>query len=515
MDAAGKQIQTKIDSARVLFAAIEKLANAAERTPAKKDLRGSHDLRGARGPSCKPDAGLSAEASAQCMPCEPGESSSAAVESCAELRVTKKHEPPGDRVKAILGNLQAELVAQEVRYALSTGHLFLKAATGGEGGRVAAREEFMRVVASEDFAGSIDRLVGKAEVAVGELGIKFRTPGSASAAKTTVSGARRALSKSKALATERKIPARASPPTPAGLVDLCADTQKLLDSYPRALPPGPNIRHSATSERLQSESSSSKSGSGSLPARVDYEWCIDCNAEMVVDPDRSELRCLECGALRPLDGTVFDDAQFYSQEGQKAKSGTFNPNRHFQHWWTHIYAREPEEEIGDVDDPENQYGEKTLEKMRAIVRRDRKILRLLTVNDVRGMLRELGLTELNKNVALIMKKLTGIGPPTPSDQLSHKVEKYFSKAIEIGESVKRDGRVNRNYYPIYVMKLLDALLPPDDRENRRVLYYIYLQSDDTLTNDDLDWQLICADPEMNGIKYVPTDRTMPMKYQPL
>jgi hypothetical protein len=72
---------------------------------------------------------------------------------------------------------------------------------------------------------------------------------------------------------------------------------------------------------------------------------------MAIDAARSELRCrdVECGAIRELVGTVFDDSQFYSQEGQKAKSGTFNPNRHFQFWWTHILAREPEDEICDGD----------------------------------------------------------------------------------------------------------------------------------------------------------------------
>jgi hypothetical protein len=233
---------------------------------------------------------------------------------------------------------------------------------------------------------------------------------------------------------------------------------------------------------------------------------------MAVDAGRSELRCGECGALRELDGTVFDDSQFYSQEGQKAKSGTFNPNRHFQFWWTHILAREPEEEIGDRDDPDNLYGEKLLERLRLIVARDRKVLRLLTVNDGRAMLREVGRTDLNKNVPLILKKLTGVGPPRISDAVAVRVENLFTKAIEIGERVRRSGRVNRNYYPFYIARIAEALIDEGDRESRRILYYIYIQSKETVEADDDDWEQICL--ELAEIAYRPTDRSLGAKYGP-
>ena len=235
---------------------------------------------------------------------------------------------------------------------------------------------------------------------------------------------------------------------------------------------------------------------------------------MAIDAGRSELRCVECSALRELVGTVFDDAQFYSQEGQKAKSGTFNPNRHFQFWWMHILAREPEEEIGDKDDLDNLYGERLLAALRAIVTRDQKILRLLTVNDIRAMLRELERTDLNKNVPLILKKLTGVGPPQLGEAVAVRVENLFTKAIETGERVRRAGRVNRNYYPYYIYKILDLLLEEPDTESRRILYYIYIQSKETVEADDVDWEMIC-DEMPDELTYRPTDRTLGLKYRPV
>jgi hypothetical protein len=378
-------------------------------------------------------------------------------------------------------SLASELGALELRFALSTNHLHIMAMTG-ETGRLAAQAEFARILAAEDFSGGIDRLVVRGEASLRAAGVTLREEAADARVKARGRGPK-----------GRGAPARVAGPRPPAQV--CADLQRLLDVYPRG-----------------------EKGHAASPAEggaqhVDYERCPSCGSDMAVDAGRSQLRCGECGTLRELVGTVFDDSQFYSQEGQKAKSGTFNPNRHFRFWWMHILAREPEEEIGDKDDPDNLYGEKLLEALLAIVVRDRKILRLLTVNDVRAMLREVGRTDLNKNVPLILKKLTGVGPPQVSDAVAVRVENLFTKAIEIGERVRRLGRVNRDYYPFYIFKILEQLLAEDDLETRRVLYYIYVQSKETVESDDTDWELICD--ELAEITYRPTDRSLGLKYRPI
>jgi hypothetical protein len=145
-----------------------------------------------------------------------------------------------------------------------------------------------------------------------------------------------------------------------------------------------------------------------------------------------------------------------------------------------------------------------------IIERDHKILQLLTVNDIRVILRELEKTELNKNIPLILKKLTGLGPPNIPDSITIKVENLFIRAIEIGERLKSDKRINRNYYPYYIYRIIEAITDESDTEIRRVLYYIYIQSKETLEADDLDWEKICS--ELKEIKYKPTDRTLGLKY---
>lgn len=243
---------------------------------------------------------------------------------------------------------------------------------------------------------------------------------------------------------------------------------------------------------------------------INYNKCSLCANIMIIDSGKSELRCDNCGMVKELIGTVFDDTQFYSQEGQKAKSGTFNPNRHFQFWWSHILAKEPEEELGDKKDPDNLYGERILKQIKDIIIRDHKVLQLLTVNDIRLILRELEKTDLNKNVPLILKKITGIGPPNVPNHITIKVENLFTKAIEIGERIRHNKRINRNYYPYYIYRIIEAITTEKDTELRRILYYIYIQSKETVESDDIDWEHICM--ELKEISYKPTDRTLGLKY---
>ena len=126
------------------------------------------------------------------------------------------------------------------------------------------------------------------------------------------------------------------------------------------------------------------------------------------------------------------------------------------------------------------------------------------------MLKEIKQTSLNRNIPLILKKLTGIGPPSLSEQLLQKVEKIFDKIVEVEEKRDRPGRTNRNYYPYYIYKIFDSVLDKDD-PSRGVLYYIYLQSEDTLEKDDLDWYEICKSvPEL---KARPTNRDITLLHR--
>lgn len=247
----------------------------------------------------------------------------------------------------------------------------------------------------------------------------------------------------------------------------------------------------------------------SAPAALRSEGgeCPDCDLEMVVDRSLSEARCPECHQLVQLHGTVYEEAQFHTQEGQRSKSGCFSPNRHYSVWMDRILALEPESEIGDPNDPENVAGEKVIRELRALARKKNKYLGMLSVEDVRDMLRILGHSELNRNASLLLMKLTGKGPPLLPEDKRLKGETMFSQAIQTRSNLEI-SRTNRNYYPYYIFKIYDLILEADD-PNRLLLWYIHLQGAETLRNNDQEWRLIC---ERLDWEWRPTDPAMVAGY---
>ena len=242
---------------------------------------------------------------------------------------------------------------------------------------------------------------------------------------------------------------------------------------------------------------------------IKNDVCKECGGEMLMDNNENILYCnnVSCNIIMDTGGIIYDDLQLYTQEGQKYKSGTFNPNRHFHFWWTHILAREGDEELGGAN---NKYGEQLLNDLRTIIKKEKIILRMLTINDIRRMLKILNKSDLNKNTSLILKKLTGIGPPNIPDNISIKVENLFTKAIDICEKVRKNNRINRNYYPYYIYRIIESIT--DDPYILRVLYYIYIQSEETVKSDDNEWEQICY--ELKEIQYKPTNRHLGKKYAP-
>ncbi len=376
-------------------------------------------------------------------------------------------------VSPVAAELSAAIASLRVRYSLATCRLFFLESRG-DSTRSAAREQFQRVVSSEGFITDLERILFQVCDLLGPPVRSF-------AVQARKSAARR----------RRTLPTRG--PSRSSEVSR-ADSRAILQFFDHEV--------DCTSTSVECSATHSK----------DLTKCLECKVDMHVDPDASELQCGSCGITRALVGLVFDEAQFYGQEGQKAKSGTFNPNRHFQFWMEHILAREPLKEIGTEDNPLDVFGEQLVASMRAIIVRDRYLLRRLTIDDIRLILAELGRTDLNKNAAQILKKLTGVAPPSIPEAICQRVEKLFSRSVAIGETVRPAGRTNLNYYPYYIYKLLDAILPPDDVENRRIFYYIYMQKQNTLDKNDVEWRKICE--ELPEIEFRPTCRDMALAYRP-
>jgi hypothetical protein len=220
--------------------------------------------------------------------------------------------------------------------------------------------------------------------------------------------------------------------------------------------------------------------------------CDECSSEMVIDPERSEAICSnsKCSAFKEVSIATFPGQS--GQENQKAKTGKFLPDRHLRSWLIHIQAKEDDTEIG-TQDKDNLYGEKLIADVRATLAADGEVLRLIDPYKIRTILKRLGKSKYNRNTSKIMKKLTGIGPPSLSDEMNTKVCGIFSRIVEIHERIHDAEKPNRNFYPYYIFKILELIIAENDKETMRILFYIYLQSSRTLSKNDSNWLQIITE----------------------
>ncbi len=233
--------------------------------------------------------------------------------------------------------------------------------------------------------------------------------------------------------------------------------------------------------------------------RTNYETCSKCNSKMEVVPELSRLKCSKCGKIKTLYGTVFEDHQFYNQEGQKTKHGTYDPHRHFRFWMDRIQAKE------QYDFPPED-----------VVKIEKRIVKYYPppneINCVvmRSILKDERLSHYNDHVPLLVKMFTGKSPP----QLSHNEMRTFSvkfnKIIEIYDrvvkpTIKVDCDGNCRYYPYFIYKIAEDEFK-DNPSKLKVLDYIHLQSDDTIIKHDLIYKQIClnAAPDA-GLVYKTTN----------
>jgi hypothetical protein len=218
-----------------------------------------------------------------------------------------------------------------------------------------------------------------------------------------------------------------------------------------------------------------------------------CGTEFSIESKNSEFVCHTCGNTEKLLGIVFEDEQFYYQEGQRTKHGKYDPTKHCKFWVDRIQARE------NTDIPLN-----VIQGVKKCVKRDNIWLDQLTSPMIRAYLKEIKLTKYNDHVSLIRKIITRVEPEQLSDLELKLVYLHFGRAIQIYNQTKPDNKPNCPYHPFFIYKIIEEILqkPKDEKRKKEILSYIHLQSRETLIENDRIWKPICI--KMSFL-YRPTD----------
>ncbi len=226
-----------------------------------------------------------------------------------------------------------------------------------------------------------------------------------------------------------------------------------------------------------------------------YALC-SCNTKMDIDPATSSLICKGCGETQKLHGTVFEDEQFYFQEGQRTKHGTYDPSKHCRFWVERIQARETTE-IPEV----------VLAKIKSAIRRDKiRTKNHITCAQIRKYLSQTGYSKYNEHIPLIRKLITGIAPSQLTDHEIQLVHIYFDKVIRVFDEIKPPEKTNCPYHPYFIYKIIEQIIkkPSEQARKRKILACIHLQSRETLIENDRIWKPICG--RIDEFTYKPTDR---------
>jgi hypothetical protein len=234
------------------------------------------------------------------------------------------------------------------------------------------------------------------------------------------------------------------------------------------------------------------------PITLDYieksNSICKCGKPYIIESNNSEFVCHMCGNTEKLYGIVFEDEQFFYQEGQRTKHGKYDPTKHCKFWVDRIQAKEN----ADI-------AIKVTNEVKRCIKRDNIWLEQLTCPMIREYLKELKMTNFNDHVPLIRKIITGHEPDQLSEHELKLVYIYFGRVIQIYNKTKPDNKPNCPYHPFFIYKILEQILnlPNQQKKRKDILSSIHLQSRETLIENDNIWKPICD--EITEFIYTPTD----------
>lgn len=226
--------------------------------------------------------------------------------------------------------------------------------------------------------------------------------------------------------------------------------------------------------------------------KFNLEICPVCNSHVIKYPQRSELVCTKCTYNIILKGTIFDETQFYSQDGVNIKNGNNELIRHCRYHLKRILG------LGYV-----KVDNRLLNKIYGWIHTNNiRYPKTLKYSDYRRCLKNIRETKHNEAIAYIKQIISG----RSSGYLHHdefdKTCIYLVKAITTYKEIFGFD-CNLKYNPYFILKILPMILRSDNDKERlnEIISCIHFQEPDTIITNDKIWEKICREvPEFQFIK---------------
>ena len=204
--------------------------------------------------------------------------------------------------------------------------------------------------------------------------------------------------------------------------------------------------------------------------------CTSCGKKFtkVLDETTSDEICQECGAVE----FVQSDEAGYKEEQEHEKTIVYSYKRenHFNEWVSQFQAKESTNVPDDV-----------IAKLRAEFKKQKlKDLSEITHEKVKGFLKKLNYSKYYEHVPYIATMMSGITPPTMSQELEDKLRLMFHTIQQPFEKHKPANRKNFLSYS-YVLYKMCELLGHDEY----LPCFPLLKSREKLHVQDQIWEKIC------------------------
>ena len=203
-------------------------------------------------------------------------------------------------------------------------------------------------------------------------------------------------------------------------------------------------------------------------------FCISCKTGLQVI--EYCLQCPRCGLIIIKNlWQGWNDHHSLPRRGRRVtpQSSSYDYRVHYKNWMGCILARE---EITPA-----------LEKVIKDVRNEWRRYPMITcIDSIRNVLKKLGHNKHYKHAPLILKRVSGVGPPDIPDNILRHCNFIFSDVMRA--YIQCFSSSNSAGYPYIIYKIFDAILP---NSLRRVMEYIHLQRTNTITKRDKEWDVIC------------------------
>ncbi len=186
----------------------------------------------------------------------------------------------------------------------------------------------------------------------------------------------------------------------------------------------------------------------------------------------SEWHCLGCGRVKSRDVHEPENRGW----GWSCPPG-YDSSQHFKYWMERLQGKQRFPLTDDIR-----------EKIEYILKRDGIDTGRLTCHRMRAVLKEAKLTKLNEHIVLLVCRFGGVPPPELDRNEVLRMSMCFDRMMELYKKLPGPRRTNNPYYPYFIYKIGEALLPT---EKLPFLDYIHMQSRQTVIKNDGLFEQIC------------------------